>query len=77
MIIAVSGVSIMPGATQLARIVGASSSAALAVSAITPALAAEYGPSPRVGRMPVSEALLTIAPGAGLEQDRAGGPDAR
>src|SRR3954447_18278505 len=59
---AVSGVSIMPGATQLARIAGASSSAALAVNAITPAFTAEYGPSPRVGRRPVSDAFVTMLP---------------
>ena len=56
---------------------GASSSAALAVSAITPAFAAEYGPSPVVGRMPVSEALVTMLPPPALEQERAGGADAR
>ena len=56
-----SGVWIMPGETALTRIVGAYSSAALAVSATTAAFAAEYGASPADGR-PEIDAVLTIAP---------------
>ena len=52
----------MRGATAFTRMDGASSTAAVWVRLSTPALAAEYGPSPRVGRMPVSEALFTIDP---------------
>ncbi len=52
----------MPGATQLARMVGAYSRATVAVRLMTAALAAEYGPSPRVGRTPVSDALVTMLP---------------
>ena len=51
-----------PGATQLTRTVGPYSSAPLLVSAITPALAAEYAASLRVGMRPDTDALLTIVP---------------
>ena len=67
---AVSGVRTWPGATQLTRIVGPYSSAPLLVSAITPALAAEYAASLRVGVSPDTDALLTIAPPPGLEHER-------
>jgi hypothetical protein len=60
--ISVSGVRIMPGATAFTRTAGASSTAAVWVRLRTPALAAEYGPSPRVGRRPVSDALFTMDP---------------
>ena len=56
-----SGVRIIPGETELTRIVGAYSSAAFAVSAMTAALAAEYGASPAAGRVPEIEAVETIA----------------
>ena len=46
---AVSGVAIIPGDTALTRIVGAYSSAAVAVSAATAAFAAAYGASPADG----------------------------
>ncbi len=58
----VSGVRTIPGATQFTRTLGAASIAADWVRAITPALAAEYGPSPIVGRIPVSEATFTTVP---------------
>ncbi len=57
-----SGVRTYPGATQLTRTVGPYSSAPLLVSAITPALAAEYAASLRVGVIPETDALFTIAP---------------
>ena len=53
---------IIPGDTALTRIVGAYSSAAVAVSAATAALAAEYGASPAAGRVPEIDAVDTIAP---------------
>jgi len=52
----------VPGETALTRMVGPYSSAAVAVSAITPALAAAYGPSPSAARTPLIEAVLTIRP---------------
>ena len=52
----------MPGDTALTRIVGAYSSAAVAVSAATAALAAAYGASPADGRVPEIDAVDTIAP---------------
>ena len=54
--------SINPGDTQLTRIFGAYSSAASIVSEITPAFAAEYGPSNRVGRTPHTDAWFTMQP---------------
>src|SRR5215813_10533567 len=58
----VSAVRIIPGEIELARIVGPYSSAALAVSAMTAALAALYGASPAAGRVPLIDAVLTIRP---------------
>ena len=57
-----SAVRIIPGATALTRISGPYSSAALAVIAATPALAAEYAASPAAGRVPLIDDVLTIAP---------------
>src|ERR1043166_1951372 len=58
----VSPVWIIPGDTAFTRIVGAYSSAAVAVSATTAALAAEYGASPAAGRVPLIDAVLTMLP---------------
>ena len=60
--IAVRFVSMKPGDTQFTRISGAYSSAAAIVSEITPAFAAEYGLSKRVGRTPVRDATFTMQP---------------
>src|SRR3954466_901674 len=51
-----------PGETQFTRIAGAYSSAASIVSEMTPAFAAEYGPSNRVGRIPETGAWFTMQP---------------
>src|SRR3954469_21282002 len=59
---AVSGVAIKPGDTQLTRIVGAYSTAAVIVRFTTPAFAAEYGASPDSGRCAFRDALLTMLP---------------
>src|SRR5581483_9038924 len=59
---AVSGVSMSPGDTQLTRIAGAYSSAAVIVRLTTPALAAEYGASPESGCTTLADALLTMHP---------------
>ncbi len=58
----VKGVSISPGETALTRTEGPYSSAADWVSASTPALAAAYGASPLVGRIPLTDATFTMAP---------------
>ncbi len=55
-------VRIMPGDTALTRMDGAYSDAAGAVSAATAALLAVYGPSPAAGRVPLIDAVLTMAP---------------
>ena len=52
----------MPGDTALTLMVGPYSRAADAVSAATAALLAAYGPSPAAGRVPLIDAVLTIAP---------------
>jgi hypothetical protein len=61
-IISLSGVRTKPGETQFTRMSGPYSSAADIVSAMTPAFAALYGPSPRVGRIPDTDAMFTIDP---------------
>jgi len=58
----VSAVRIIPGATELTRMRGPYSSAADAVMAATPALAAEYGASPAAGRVPLIDAVETTLP---------------
>src|SRR3954468_1690748 len=58
----VSGVAMSPGDTQLTRIVGAYSTAAVIVRFTTAAFAAEYGASPDNGRSALSDALLTMLP---------------
>ena len=67
-----SGVRTWPGATQFTRTVGPYSRAPLLVSAITPALAAEYAASLRVGVMPETDAMLTIAPPPAASMQRHG-----
>ena len=60
--IAVRGVSISPGDTQLTLMAGAYSTAAVIVRLTRPAFAAEYGASPGKGRNAFSDALLTTQP---------------
>ena len=62
MITDVRSVAIIPGDTQLARIVGAYSRAAVAVRFTTPALAALYGASPWSGRVALRVATVTRLP---------------
>ena len=69
-----SGVATKPGDTQLTRTSGAASMAADWVKLISPALAAEYGASPSVGRTPDAEATLTTAPPRRAGPPRAAGP---
>ena len=58
----VSAVAIMPGDTQLARMVGAYSRAVVRVRLTTAALAALYGASPCSGRLALRLATVTTLP---------------